>query len=79
MKAVYEQALKRARSNFDPTRAKDKEAQGLAKSAAKQAEADPASKAVEKEAKRPRGLASEPLPLRLTDNPRPTVERELES
>lgn len=53
MKAVYEQALKRAKQNFDPTRAKDKDAQGLAQSAAQAAEADPAARAAEAEARAP--------------------------
>ena len=53
MKAVYEQALKRAKQSFDPTRAKAKDAQGLAQSAAKAAEADPASPAAEAAAKAP--------------------------
>lgn len=53
MKAVYEQALKRARSGFDPKRAKEPEVQDLAQSAARQAEADPVAREAEKEARAP--------------------------
>lgn len=51
MKAVYQQALKRARSGFDAKKANASDAQDLAQSAAKQAEADPAAQAVAKETK----------------------------
>ena len=53
MKAVYEQALKRARSGFDPKKAKEPEVQDLAQSAARQAEADPVAREAEKEARAP--------------------------
>jgi uncharacterized protein (DUF697 family) len=53
MKAVYAAALKKAKSNFDPLKAKTAEAADLAQSAAEKAKADPAMAAAEAEIKKP--------------------------
>lgn len=53
MKAVYQAALKKARSSFDPRRARSPEAQDLASDAARAAKDDPEAVAAEEVAKAP--------------------------
>lgn len=53
MKAVYQAALKKAKSSFDPSRAKSSEAQDLASDAATKAKADPEAAAAQEVAKAP--------------------------
>jgi uncharacterized protein (DUF697 family) len=53
MKSVYAAALKKAKSNFDPLKAKTSEAADLAQSAAAKAKADPSLAAADAEIKKP--------------------------